>query len=296
MERIRLYGRVTAKFPRGAQVTRSGIGIMVLLALSHGSSQGAFERLPAGARSAALCDALQVCPGEMFALEANPSVLSGVTAPAVGCSYAPGLFGLAELRRLELAAAAPLGPGGAGGLIRSFGYDLYREISITLGYAFDAAERWSAGLGITAYSLSIAGYGHAWTLGIHAGARFRIAEGLLFGASIRNMNRPTLGRSREPVGAELLAGMQYAPLPSCRLMIGLSREERSVEAVSAGVEMEPVESMTLRAAAAESSYGLGAGVQAAGIHFDYALVTHLELGITHHFSIMFELPFSPSSQ
>ena len=296
MRRIGLYGREWAKFPHGTLVPRSGIAIMLILVLSHGSSQGAFERLPAGARSAALCDALQVSPGELYALEANPSVLSGVKAPSVGCSYVPGLFGLAELRRLELAAAAPLGRGGAGGLIRSFGNDLYREISITLGYAFDAAERWSAGLGITAYNLTIAGYGRAWTLGIHAGARFRIAEGLLFGASIRNMNRPTLGRSREPIGAELLAGMQYAPVPSFRLMIGLSREERSVEAVSAGVEMEPAESVTLRAAAAASSYGLGAGVQAAGIRLDYGLVMHLELGMTHHFSITFELPLSPFSQ
>jgi hypothetical protein len=236
-----------------------------------------------------LCDALQFSPREPFALEVNPSMLASVASLSAGCALVPSLFGIPDLRRMEAAVAAPLPWGGAGGLIRRSGNDLYRELWITLGWGVALTHRAEAGASVTAYGLSIAGYGHAWSIGINAGFHVSFGTGVGLGATVRNLNRPVLGQSREPVGTEILAGVQYAPVPSCRLMAGVAKEERSEEAGAAGVEIDFPGMLTLRAGTDGLGYGLGAGLQVSGVRLDYALSSHMELGVTHHFSVVVEL-------
>ncbi len=258
-----------------------------LLVSGGTSARGAFEPLPAGARSSALCGALLLTCDEPLAAAVNPSLLSGLAGAAAEFSLSPGLFGLKELRLLDAAIAIPLGRGGGGCHARLFGGPLYEELTLTGSLAGPLSGRFDGGFSLSAYHLHIAGYGAASTWAVSAGARARVADPLLFAASVRNINRPLLGRAREPVGMEMLASLQFDAAAWLHLLVTLSKEERALPATAAGLEAELAGCIALRTGVNEGSseYGFGVSLTLPAFALDYGLVSQVSLGFTHSLTL-----------
>ncbi|HEX9005893.1 MAG TPA: hypothetical protein VF889_01270 [Bacteroidota bacterium] len=256
------------------------------------TARGAFEPLPAGARCSALCGALLLSCHEPLSVAANPSLLSGIAGASAEFSLSPGRFGLQELRLLDAALAFPLGPGGGGCHARLFGGPLYGELTITGSIARPLSDRFDGGFSLSLYHLHIAGYGAASAWAVSAGARARVADPLLFAASVRNINRPLLGRAREPVGMEMLASLQYDPAAWLHLLVALSKEERALPAAAAGLEAELAGCIALRTGISEGSseFGFGASLTFPAFALDYGLVSHASLGFTHALTLSIGWP------
>ncbi len=262
------------------------------LLLGPAGGHAAFDPLPAGTRASTLCGAMLLSCHEPLGVAANPSIISGIPAGALELSFVPGLFGLRELRRLDLALAFPVGKGAFGSQLRSFGGALYRELSITAAFGAPLAEGCDGGLSFTFYHLSISRYGAASGWAVNAGARVRVADQALFGASIRNVNRPVLGRSGEPISMELNAFFQYDPAGWVHLLAGISKEERTRPSGGAGLEADIAGCVALRAGVNEgaSEYGLGASFIFAAFELDYGMVSHVSLGLTQSVTLTIRFP------
>jgi len=260
--------------------------------LTAGRADGAFERLPLGARAASLCDASQLSVGDPFCWGTNPSLLAKAGSTKAAFTYTPGLFGLTDLQRDAAVLRFDALSGGAGTLFKCFGNDLYRELSIDAGYGGSLSENVQAGVSLSLYHLQIEGYGHANAVGLNAGVCMHIADQVAYGISVLNANSPKIGISQECVGAEFLATAMYAPTECCSLMLSVSKPAQSPMCFAAGIEylLERVVSLRLGANEGLSQYGLGVGATLGFAEVDYGVAIHQELGITHHFEIAVELP------
>ncbi len=271
---------------------RSTIALVVVSALTFGNAFAAFERLPAGARSQGLCGASQLALSDPFVLETNPAAIGVMGINRITISTSPGLFGMNELRRTEAALAFEFLGGTTGVLGRSFGFALYREITLVGGFAAQVSPELTVGASLAWYALHVSGYGDAGTIGVNLGASVRLADQIRYGLSIRNVNRPRIGRSRESVPTELLTCIEFQPVPSFLLSAALTKDPDSPLCGSFGAEWIIEGHVVLRAGAQEGLqlFGTGGGVIFGPLSVDYGLSIHPDLGFTHHFSVSLEFP------
>lgn len=257
----------------------------IVLALTHATA--AFERVPAGARELAMCGASLASSRDPFGLEANPADIPHPGGLMGGFSMTPGLFGMKELQRTEAALSLDLFGGSGGILVRTFGFKLYRETTAMAALSVPLTKEVVLGAGLTWYSLTISGYGHAGTLGVSVGTTILLADQLRYAFSLRNVNRPLLGRSREPIPTELLTGIEFEPLPSFLLAASLTRDPDSPLCGSFGVEWIVEGRVVIRCGAQEGlrQFGAGAGVILGAVSLDYGISIHPDLGLTHQFSL-----------
>ncbi len=268
------------------------VSIACLAVFCHAGIFAAFERLPAGARAHALCGASQISRRDPFCLESNPASIAAEGDTRIGISATPGLFGLAELQRTESALSFGCFGGSIGLLGRSFGFELYREITMVAGIAACVTPDISVGASLAWYSMRISGYGHASALGVNLGATIRLADQIQYGLSIRNVNRPQLGRSRELVPSEVLTCIEFRPLPSFLIAASLSKDPDTPLNGAFGVEWVVENHVVLRAGAQEElqQFGAGIGVMWGVVSIDYGLTIHPDLGLTHYFSVLLDIP------
>ncbi|MGA9119628.1 MAG: hypothetical protein WB699_09690 [Bacteroidota bacterium] len=252
---------------------------------------GAFERIPIGGRSQALCGASQILRGDMFSVEANPASARFCEGLSAGVSITPGLFGMQELRRIDAVITAGLFGGQVSVLGRSFGYEIYRETSAMGAFAMDLDERITVGASATWYFLRVQGYGQAGTIGVNLGASYKLADQVRYGISLRNLNQPTFGRSHEPVTPEILTCLEFLPAPSFLLAASMTKELDSPLEFSLGAEWIIEDHVIVRGGAREGleQFALGVGFALSGFALDYAVAIHTELGLTHHFTLTFRV-------
>lgn len=263
-----------------------------LIILSVTDANSAFERLPAGARSHALNGASQFSRYDPFCCEANPSLQGNAEGVCAGFSFSPGLFGLPELQRIEAAVQFPAFIGSVGFLGRTFGFDLCRETTFLAAFSAEMTSDVSIGLSAAWYDLRIAGYGHAGCLGTSLGMTARLADQVHYGFSLRNFNQPTIGRTGEPIKTEILGGVEYLPIPSFLLLIGISKEADVPLTGAIGMEWHVTDYLAVRAGANEGleEFGIGFGIRAVSCSFDYGVSIHSDLGLTHVLSLGVAFP------
>lgn len=206
-------------------------------------------------------------------------------------TYSPGLFNLKELRRYEGAAGVHLNELGVGTDVRIFGESLYRELTVTAAMGEAVAERLDVGFGVSWYHLAIAGYGSASAFGFHAGLTYHLLDQLRYGAAVLNVNRPTIGQCREQLVAEALSSLEFSPVQTVTIALGLQKDERSSLGVASGVAVLVADVVSLRAGACEAlrQCAAGAAFMLGGARFEYTCTFHPDLGVTHHLSVVLEL-------
>jgi len=270
---------------------RFGLWIPLFI-LSVTDVNSAFERLPAGARSHALRGASQFSRNDPFCREANPSLQAAADGVCAWFSLSPGLFGLPELQRIEAAVQFPALIGSVGLLGRSFGFDLCRETTFLAAFSAEMTSDVSIGVSAAWYDLRIEGYGHAGCLGITLGMTARLADQVHYGFSLRNFNRPTIGQTGEPIRSEILGGVEFLPIPSFLLLIGISKNADVPLSGALGLEWQVTDYLAVRAGANEGleEFGVGLGIHAVSCSFDYGVSVHPDLGLTHSLSLGVAFP------
>lgn len=265
---------------------------LLILSLAGTAAHCAFERLPAGGRNRALAGATQVSKNDPFCLETNPASAEEASAPCVAFSFSPGSFGLTELQRMEVAAMVPAFGGSLGVVGRSFGFDLYRETTLLGAFGVEVSQGVFFGLSAAWYNLRIAGYGHAGCMGLGLGVTARLAEQLRYGVSLRNINQPTLGQTEESVHGEILSAVEFSPVPSFLLALGLTKVPDFAVSGSVGAEWQVADAFAIRVGADEGldAFSAGFGIRILHVDVDYGVSIHPDLGLTHAFSLLIAFP------
>ncbi|MDP2362759.1 MAG: hypothetical protein Q8M94_03205, partial [Ignavibacteria bacterium] len=106
----------------------------------------AYSQYNPGAKQISLSNSDVALSNDVFSLFNNPAGLSQMNWREVGVYYSPAPFGLTELANGYVAYHEPtsIGSFAIGGM--SYGFDLYRESKISLGYSYNYLNKLFAGV------------------------------------------------------------------------------------------------------------------------------------------------------
>lgn len=263
--------------------------IMVLLLLAVPYAHAAFER--GGGLTPGPATATVAVPGSAWTAFSNPAGLSSIEIRTLALSHTPGPFGLPDLSQSSLVYVEPLSFGGAALSVQRYGFDLYREISIGVSAAAHLENGWDAGLSMHYYSLAIAGYGSAGTVGFDAGMVLELAEDVRAGFAALNLNAPAIGSARERLPQVFALGLSYQPMRGVLLASDVVKDVGFPADLRFGIEFAPVTMLRLLAGAGTepSSFRAGMEISYDPVGLAYAYTTHPDLGGTHHLSLLIAL-------
>jgi hypothetical protein len=238
--------------------------------------------LRGGARAAALGQATTALAGDLGG-HMNPAAVA--THPDRGVTfYARQDFGLAELRLGSAFLVEPTRLGHLAAGASTFGFEDYREVHLTAGYARGIALGTSRRLHVGAFARYVrtqlgGSYGQAGALGLSLGGLVQVLPALSFGAHATNVNAPRLA-GRDELPQTLAAGLAYDATDRFRVVADVFKDIDFPLSARAGVEVAPVEALAVRAGVTTepTRFSAGAGVRVGHLAADVAAEQHLDLG------------------
>lgn len=233
-----------------------------------------------GARVAALGGAGTALAGDSWGY-ANPASWSTLAGRSVGF-FATQAFGLEELRLGAAQYAEPFAFGTVALGARSFGFEDYRETHLNVGAArgfrLGTARHFHLGINLRYHRVSIPSYGSAGALALGLGGLVSVLPALDVGFHATNLHNPKLGT--EELARTLALGLAYAPNARLRVVADLYKDVRFPLSLRAGIEVQPIEALSLRAGATTepSRITTGVGFHLGRIVADVAAERHEVIG------------------
>ncbi len=233
------------------------------------------------ARSDALGNSTTALPSAT-GVQANPAALATLST-STASFYARQGFGLAALRYGAAHIALPFDWGTVSSGLSSFGFEDYREVHASAGYArafsFGTARAVRTGVTLRYYHTSIPGYGNASTVGVHLGLGVQLLRSLHLGAYATNVNGASLGDDT-PLPRTLAVGIYYRAFSSVRVTADLFKDVRFPATVRGGIEVRPVDPLFLRAGltTTPARFTGGVGVRLGPLSAALAAEQHQTLG------------------
>jgi hypothetical protein len=168
----------------------------------------------------------------------------------------------------------------------SHGIPLMHDVhsSLALGYTF---HLYSLELGNSVAGQSL---GSAQAVGMDFGILAVLRNRTRMGAVMRNFNRPRMGEGyREDLPRYLSLGVAYQPYPGVVTVLDLNKKFGQDTQMNGGLEARIVPFVALRFGVQTKPDRLmgGVGFNYQGVHFDYALINHSILPMTHQLSLSY---------
>ena len=260
--------------------------LLTALCLGTGISYSAFDRMPYGADLAGLAGAGSART-MIWGILGNPAATAGTPDPTLSLFYSPQPFGLRELERSAFVFGFPVPPGCFAVAMSGFGFELYREVTVSLSYSRRFGDRFDAGIAATYFRLSIGSYGVASAVGVDVGMQWTIGPGVRGGFTATNINAPSIGSVRERLPQTFSGGIAYEPWQDVVLQLDLFKDLHFPLETRFGVECRPVDQLTVRGGVARdpSTFSAGLGIAVHPVTIDYAFYRHGELGFVHHVGV-----------
>jgi hypothetical protein len=241
-----------------------------------------------GARQISLANSDAALANDVFSLFSNPAGLAQLNWREVGIYYSPAPFGLTELSNGYVAYHDPFSFGSIsiGGM--TYGFDLYRESRIALGYAYNYQNILFAGVAINYHSYSIQNYGSTGAFYLNLGGLVYILDELRWGFAVNNLNRASVADIDDQIPMTFLTGFSYDILQNFSLNFALEKDIRYNPSIQFGIEYDIIEYLSLRAGTSNdpSRFTAGVGINYSLFSLDYAFFTHQDLGLTHQAGII----------
>ena len=241
-----------------------------------------------GARQISIANADVALANDVFTLFNNPAGLAQMNWKEVGVYYSPAPFGLTELANGYVAYQQPFSFGslGIGGM--TYGYELYRESQIILGYSYNYENIFFIGAAANYQSYSIQNYGSTGAFYLNLGGLVYILDDLRWGFSTSNVNRATVGDQEDQIPVVFSTGFSFDILQNFSLNLSLEKDVRYDPSISFGIDYDLIEYLSLRIGAADnpSKFTAGVGINYSILSLDYAFFTHPDLGLTHQAGVI----------
>jgi hypothetical protein len=215
-------------------------------------------------------------------VQANPAARATLQK-ATALFYARQGFGLSALRYGASHAALPFDWGTVSTGISTFGFEDYREVHASAGYArslsLGTSRRFSFGTTVRYHHTSIAEYGNAGTVAVNLGIGVALLRALHLGVHATNLNGATLVE-QEPLPRTLSVGLHYRALQHLRVLVDVFKDIRFPASVRAGLEVRPVSPLYLRAGITTRPvrFSGGTGIRLGPLDAHIAVEEHQVLG------------------
>lgn len=236
-----------------------------------------------GAKQIALAHSDIAEVSDVFAVFNNPAGLTNIKSIQIGIYYSPSPFGLKQLANGFGAVSKNFEFGNVAAGFSTYGFELYKENKISISFAKEIHEKFSAGISIFYHSLSIKNYGSDNTASFSIGASARLAEDITLGFAAQNITRSTYGNETNQIPSVLGTGLSYNLEQNFIIHFALEKEIENPLSLRFGVDYKPIEYINLRFGFMNepSSFSGGVGINYSYFNIDYALFTHQDLGLTH---------------
>jgi hypothetical protein len=243
----------------------------------------ALEKNGVGARAISLANSYVAIADDPWAVFYNPAGLARISSLRASAFFSPALYGMNELRTLSAGATLPLDICTGGVAIDQFGYDLYRET--TMSFAFGATVNEWVALGATThiYRLAIKGYGVTTGFVFDAGGIASVTGDVRLGWCWKNFTQSAVGLRSEQLPQILSMGVCYEITNLSRITAELEKDMRHPIVKKFGYEQQIFGILSIRFGISDNpdKFSCGLGLRAAGIEFSYAGYSHPQLGWTH---------------
>ena len=214
-------------------------------------------------------------------LHINPAI-SAATEQASATFFARQPFGIAELRHASVSASFPARwvtfQSGTG----TFGFNEYRETFGTIAFSRAVPVGTSlpiyVGIRANAHHLSISEYGSDQALAADAGVLVPVLPVLTLGVHARNVSGGSIAGSSLP--RSLAVGAHYAAGPRVLVTADVLKDVAFPWSLRGGVEIRPVDALSLRIGATRHPvrFSAGVGINLGPIRADMAGERHPTLG------------------
>ncbi|NWG27936.1 MAG: hypothetical protein HXY48_05300 [Ignavibacteriaceae bacterium] len=247
-----------------------------------------FPQYSPGARQISMANSDVALASDVFSIFNNPAGLAQLNWREVGIYYSPAPFGLSELSNGYVAYNEPFNFGSLsiGGM--TYGFDLYRESKVVLGYSYNYENILFAGLTINYHSYSIQNYGSTSAIYFNAGGLVYILDELRWGFFVNNLNRASVADIDDQIPMVIVTGLSCDIMQNFSLNFSLEKDIRFNPSIQFGIEYDIIEYLSLRAGTSNepSRFTAGVGINYSLFSLDYAFFTHQDLGLTHQAGII----------
>ena len=246
-------------------------------------SFSAYSQYSPGAKQISLSNSDVALSNDVFSIFNNPAGLSQMDWREVGVYYSPAPFGLTELANGFVAYHEPTSFGSLalGGM--SYGFDLYKESKISLGYSYNYLNKFFVGIALNYQTVSIQNYGSDGAFFFNIGGLAYITNSFRVGFSFQNINRATFGIEDDQIPIIFNTGLSFDVMDEVTLNISVEKDIKYNPSFQFGFNYDIIEYLSIRTGFANepSKYSAGVGINYSIFSLDYALFTHNDLGLTH---------------
>lgn len=241
-----------------------------------------------GARQISLANSDVALANDVFSLFSNPAGLAQLDWREVGIYYSPAPFGLTELSNGYVAYNEPFDFGSISIGAMTYGFDLYRESKVVLGYSYNYENILFAGATVNYHTYSIQNYGSTSAFYFNLGGLVYILDELRWGFFVNNLNRASVADIDDQIPMVFATGLSFDIIQNFSLNFALEKDIRFNPSVQFGIEYDIIEYLSLRAGTSNdpSRFTAGVGINYSIFSLDYAFFTHQDLGLTHQAGII----------
>lgn len=247
-----------------------------------------FSQIIPGTRQIALAHSDISFASESFNIFNNPAGLSNLSNREIELFYSPELFGLREIKTVSGSFAQPTNLGTFSTGFITFGFDLYRETKIAIGYGYKLSSNFSIGVTSLYNNISIHNYGTKGFFTINAGGIAELTKKIKIGFVFENITRQSAGNESNQIPVIYSIGIGYRAVDELTLFLSAKKELNFSPSIRFGAEYFIWEFISLRFGTSNepTSYSGGIGMSYEFIQIDYAFVSHPDLGINHQFGLV----------
>jgi len=243
-----------------------------------------------GAKQIALSHSTVALANDVFAVFNNPSGIAQQNWREIGIYYSPSPFGLSKLANGAAVYHEPTSIGSFSVALTNYGFELYRETSFILAYAYNLTNSFFFGFSATYNNLTIEKYGNDNAISFSLSALSYLTDNLRIGLMIDNVSRTSYGDEKDQIPVIMDFGFSYNLLNSVTFNTAIQKELDRKASVRVGVDYEIISYINLRLGAMNepSSFSAGVGINYSLFEIDYALFNHQDLGFTHQMGVIIQ--------
>ncbi len=251
-------------------------------------SENSYSQYNPGARQISLANSDVALSNDVFSLFNNPAGLSQINWREVGIYYSPAPFGLKELANGFVSYHEPLSFGSIalGGM--TYGYELYRETRIVIGYSYNYENKFFAGVAVNYHNVSIEGYGNEAAFFLNLGGLVYLTDIIRWGFSVINVNRATVSEFDDQLPVIFNSGFSVDVIEDFSLNAAIEKDLNYKPSLLFGMDYDIIEYLSLRTGYSNepARFSAGVGINYSIFSLDYAIFTHQDLGLTHQAGII----------
>ncbi|MGM9475856.1 hypothetical protein ACS5PU_05470 [Pedobacter sp. GSP4] len=184
---------------------------------------------------------------DLWALQANPSGITGIERPTFSLNYIKHLFSN-ELSTQAFAAVVPLSRNYLGASFQRYGFSEYSESKIGFAYAKKFGNKLSAAINANYHQLKISDYGASTGFSIDVGLMYRLNDQFTCGAFVGNPSKQKFDHTAAlvQIATSFNAGLSYQPSNKLLLATSVRKTLHQAFDVSLGVDYKIVNLLSIR--------------------------------------------------